>query len=219
MTTELPEPKSRKESYLAKAAGEDVTIPEKPLSRLEQYLDAIAEGGGGGGGGTSDFDELSNRPKYNNAIMSSETNIPEVIDNAFTGTDGTSTGVKGLVPAPATTDAGKFLKADGTWAEASGGGGSNAIHDLTPSDYNFDPDGRGHPTDVAIWRLASGIYTSRGGVTCYMFYEEDDIVPTDDPCLIVIQNNQVSGDSVYCTIIDSSSKNSYEIDYDTGEKQ
>jgi hypothetical protein len=28
----------------------DVTIPEKPLSRLEQYLDAIAEGGGGGGG-------------------------------------------------------------------------------------------------------------------------------------------------------------------------
>lgn len=52
MTTELPEPKSRKESYLAKAAGMDVTIPEKPESRLEQYLDAIAEGGGGGGGGS-----------------------------------------------------------------------------------------------------------------------------------------------------------------------
>lgn len=51
MADELPEPKSRKESYLAKAAGMDVTIPEKPESRLEQYLDAIAEGGGGGGGG------------------------------------------------------------------------------------------------------------------------------------------------------------------------
>ena len=37
---------------------------------------------------------------------------------AFTGTDGTSAGTAGLVPGPATTDAGKFLKADGTWAEA-----------------------------------------------------------------------------------------------------
>lgn len=40
----------------------------------------------------------------------------------FTGTDGTSAGSSGLVPAPATTDAGKFLKADGTWDTAGGGG-------------------------------------------------------------------------------------------------
>lgn len=33
----------------------------------------------------------------------------------FTGTDGTTAGSAGLVPAPATTDAGKYLKADGTW--------------------------------------------------------------------------------------------------------
>lgn len=52
MTDTLPEPKSRKESYLAKAAGMDVTIPDHPESRLEQYLNAIAEGGGGGGGTT-----------------------------------------------------------------------------------------------------------------------------------------------------------------------
>lgn len=37
--------------------------------------------------------------------------------SAFTGTDGTAAGVSGLVPAPATTDAGKFLNADGTWGE------------------------------------------------------------------------------------------------------
>lgn len=36
----------------------------------------------------------------------------------FTGTDGTTAGTAGLVPAPATTDAGKFLKADGTWDTA-----------------------------------------------------------------------------------------------------
>lgn len=36
----------------------------------------------------------------------------------FVGTDGTTAGTSGLVPAPSTTDAGKFLKADGTWDDA-----------------------------------------------------------------------------------------------------
>ena len=40
----------------------------------------------------------------------------------FVGTDGQTAGSAGLVPAPATTDAGKFLKADGTWDTAGGGG-------------------------------------------------------------------------------------------------
>ena len=34
----------------------------------------------------------------------------------FVGTDGNTAGTKGAVPAPATTDANKFLKSDGTWA-------------------------------------------------------------------------------------------------------
>lgn len=75
----------------------------------------------GGGGGTSDFEDLTNRPKYNSVTMDGSTNIPEVINTDFVGTDGTSAGSKGLVPAPAITDAGKFLKADGTWSEAGGG--------------------------------------------------------------------------------------------------
>ena len=81
MADNLPEPKSRKESYLAKAAGMDVTIPEAPESRTEQYLAAIAEGGGGGGG-TSDFNELTNRPKYNGTAMTGDTNIPLVENGA-----------------------------------------------------------------------------------------------------------------------------------------
>lgn len=36
----------------------------------------------------------------------------------FVGTDGTNAGEAGLVPAPTTADAGKFLKADGTWDTA-----------------------------------------------------------------------------------------------------
>lgn len=48
----LPNPITRKEQYLAKAAGESVSIPEEPLTREEAYLDAIAKQGGGGGGTT-----------------------------------------------------------------------------------------------------------------------------------------------------------------------
>lgn len=48
----LPNPITRKEQYLAKAAGESVSIPEEPHTREEMYLEKIAEGGGGGGGTT-----------------------------------------------------------------------------------------------------------------------------------------------------------------------
>lgn len=39
----------------------------------------------------------------------------------FVGTDGTTAGEAGLVPAPATTDAGKYLKSDGTWGTVQAG--------------------------------------------------------------------------------------------------
>ena len=69
---------------------------------------------------------------------------------AFTGTDGTAAGTMGLVPAPATTDAGKFLKADGSWGEAGGG-----VKTLTTADYNYPTD---NPNCVGLWLLQSGVY-------------------------------------------------------------
>lgn len=59
----------------------------------------------------------------------------------FTGTDGTSAGSAGLVPAPSATDADKFLKSDGTWAE----GGTSAVL------Y----DGTGQNTDGAMTQKAT----------------------------------------------------------------
>lgn len=44
-------PITRKETFLAKAGGQDVTTPE-PITRTEQFLQAIIDNGGGGGGGT-----------------------------------------------------------------------------------------------------------------------------------------------------------------------
>lgn len=58
----------------------------------------------------------------NNTISATDTTY-----SAFTGTDGQTAGTAGLVPAPATTDAGKFLKADGTWDTAGGGSGPTVV--------------------------------------------------------------------------------------------
>ncbi len=62
-----------------------------------------------GGGGTT-YTAGDNITITNNVISATDTTY-----NAFTGTDGETAGTSGLVPAPATTDEGKFLGADGNW--------------------------------------------------------------------------------------------------------
>jgi len=52
----------------------------------------------------------------NNEISATDTTYSD-----FTGTDGTADGTQGLVPAPTTSDADKYLKSDGTWDEVSAG--------------------------------------------------------------------------------------------------
>lgn len=59
-------------------------------------------------------------PGTNIQINGTTISATDTTYSAFTGTDGTAAGTAGLVPAPATTDADKFLKSDGTWATAGG---------------------------------------------------------------------------------------------------
>lgn len=152
-------------------------------------------GGGGGGGGTSDFNDLSNRPKYNGSDMTGSTNIPEVKTytagsnvsisdqnvisatdttySNFTGTDGTAAGTAGLVPAPATTDVGKFLKADGTWDTAGGGSGPTVVQSTGSS-----------TTDVM----------SQNAVTSMVFVNPEDNTPR-------IRIGNTNKTSTYCVNI------------------
>ena len=53
------EPLTRVEEYLSAIAGvtEATEIPEKPLTRIEAYLDKIVENGGGGGSSFEPTDE------------------------------------------------------------------------------------------------------------------------------------------------------------------
>lgn len=57
-------PITRKERYLAKAGGQEATLPPYPITREERYLEKIANGGG-----TSDYTDLTNKPKINNVTL------------------------------------------------------------------------------------------------------------------------------------------------------
>lgn len=96
----------------------------------------------------SDVGALPDSTKYGKSISASGTTLTlkdqdgedlatattqDTTYSNFTGTDGQTAGAAGLVPAPATTDAGKFLKADGTWDTAGGGGGDSVYSTKTTS--------------------------------------------------------------------------------------
>lgn len=100
-----------------------------------------------GGGGTSDFNDLTNRPKLMGDAMDGDTNI-----DSFVGTSGGSDGGAGLVPSPEASDAGKFLCADGTWQNVGGGGGINSV---TRADYDYPSD---NPYGISAWNLPDGMY-------------------------------------------------------------
>lgn len=92
----MSKPITRKEEYLAAAAGDKVDYPANPITREEAYLQRIAEGGSveanpeeeptgtleklkvgdgvyavpsGGGGGTSDYSALNNKPQINGVTL------------------------------------------------------------------------------------------------------------------------------------------------------
>lgn len=95
-------------------------------------------------------------------------------NTAFTGTDGTNAGVKGLVPAPTTSDTGKYLKSDGTWATVSGGGGIQALNP------NYE-------TNINLYETSAGFYKilySNSSVALY--YTSTSSISVDSEAYISI---------------------------------
>lgn len=106
--------------------------------RVGDTIYSIPSGGGGGGGGTTDYNDLTNKPKINNAILTGNLSLSDLgISNpvVMTGATGSSNGVAGYVPQPLIADKDKFLKGDGTWAV--GGGGSPAFTELWVNDNAY----------------------------------------------------------------------------------
>lgn len=72
-------PVTRLEQYLSALAGNSSKIPEKPVTRIEQYLDAILKNGGGGSGGTTDYTQLTNKPRINGVELSGNVELSAIM--------------------------------------------------------------------------------------------------------------------------------------------
>lgn len=86
--------------------------------------------GGGGGGGTNNYNDLLNKPKINNVVLSGDLSLSDLgIYNpvVMTGATSSADGVAGYAPRPLIADKDKFLKGDGTWTEIPTGGITDTV--------------------------------------------------------------------------------------------
>lgn len=138
----LPDrPLSRKEEYLAAIAGEEGVKPDRPLSRTEEYLEAIDEY----------LDTKANL--VDGKVPASE--LPSYVDDVVEYED--------LAHFPAEGEKGKIYVALDTnftyrWSGSEyiqiGGGGSQ-ITVLTNADYNYPEN---NPSRVSLALLSDGMY-------------------------------------------------------------
>ena len=87
--------------------------------RVEDIIYSIPSGGGGGGG-TNNYNDLLNKPKINNVVLSGDLSLSDLgIYNPVVMTGATSSvdGAAGYAPKPFIADKDKFLKGDGTWSD------------------------------------------------------------------------------------------------------
>lgn len=129
------------------------SVEANPSGTATEILTSIRVGdiiysipsGGGGGGGTNNYNSLLNKPKINNVILSGELSLSDLgIHNPVTmiGATSSADGAAGYAPKPLVADKDKFLKGDGTWAEAAAGGDYEIIpitggDDTTTRTFNF----------------------------------------------------------------------------------
>jgi hypothetical protein len=97
--------------------------------------------------------------------------------SAFTGTDGVTAGTAGLVPAPTTSDTGKYLKSDGTWGTVTSGTTDYTSLSNKPSINSVTLSGNKTSADLGIPEITYGNTDLTPGVsqldegTFYFVYE------------------------------------------------
>ena len=113
----------------------------------------------------------------------------------FVGTDGTTAGQAGLVPAPAAADAGKFLKADGSWGEAGGD-----IKALTRADYDYPATGT--KTAIAGYSLPIGLYRIAENLNFVFFHSQTGSGTRELPAGTLVVVGYYSPDTVAITAVE-----------------
>lgn len=145
-------PLSREEEYLASISGQDGVKPDRPLSRKEEYLDAI----------DSHLDTKADL--VDGKIPASE--LPSYVDDVIEGYYHDSKFYEDAQYTEEITPESSKIYIDlatgytyrwgGTeYVQIGGGGDSSPIKLLTTADYNY-PDN--NPVGIALNRLPTGIY-------------------------------------------------------------
>lgn len=149
-------------------------------------------------------------------ITISDQNVISATDTTysnFTGTDGTTAGTAGLVPAPTTTDGDKYLKGDGTWGTVQAGSNYTAgdginisaqdvisatntgkARELTAADYNWPTTGTA--TSVALWLLPAGSYYAAPTVSVAAAAGLSAAIFNGSPDIIVMGNDEYGTKSI-----------------------
>lgn len=149
-------------------------------------------------------------------ITISDQNVISATDTTysnFTGTDGTTAGTAGLVPAPTTTDGDKYLKGDGTWGTVQAGSNYTAgdginisaqdvisvtntgkARELTTADYNWPTTGT--KTSVALWLLPAGSYYAASTVSLAAASGLASAIFSGSPNVIVMGNDEYETKSI-----------------------
>ena len=118
---------------------------------MGQYIDT---GVSAGGGGVTDYGDLTSKPQINGVqLVGNKTaaNLGLATDAAMTGASSGSAGAKGLVPAPAAGDQGKFLRGDGTWQSEV-----DSLTGLTDTTISSPTDGQVLKYDSASSKWVNG---------------------------------------------------------------
>lgn len=116
-----------------------------------QYVDT---GVSAGGGGVTDYGDLTSKPQINGVQLignRSAAALGLATDAVMTGASSGSAGAKGLVPAPAAGDQGKFLRGDGTWQSEV-----DTLTGLTDTNISTPTDGQVLKYDSASSKWVNG---------------------------------------------------------------
>lgn len=86
------------------------SINFNPITRIEQYLDAILNsgGGGGGGGGTTNYNDLSNKPKIGGVTLSGNKSLADLGIAAVADIPNSADDVGAVAVSQGVANAGKF---------------------------------------------------------------------------------------------------------------
>lgn len=131
----------------------------------------------------------------------------------MTGADGTNPGTSGFVPAPAATDNEKFLRGDGTWAEAGSQGGgawgtiTGTLSDQTDLQTALNAKADNFTIGEGLEWQAGRVLTAPDHIPPHVFTYDNLVAGNDLEINQIIDPNVLNEDTLACFHLDGDTTN------------